>query len=228
MVAESCIQGAAGFVMQPRGFLRGLHRLCRERGELLILDEIAVGMGRTGKMFAFEHEEVAGERLSPDFVCLGKGLTGGYLAMSATLTTRCVWEAFLGRRDEGKAFLHGHTYGGNPLAAAAGNAVLDLLHGRVGLEIIAERAQEFGSRMEELRGCSGVRDVRSLGMMGAVEMNRRESDGGIGTESSRVCRNALREGVWLRPLGDVVPILPPVVYEDLGWLFSILSDAIRK
>jgi adenosylmethionine-8-amino-7-oxononanoate aminotransferase len=226
VVAESCIQGAAGFVMQPRGFLRGLNQLCRERGELLILDEIAVGMGRTGKMFAFEHEEFGGERLSPDFVCLGKGLTGGYLAMSATLTTRCVWEAFLGRREEGKAFLHGHTYGGNPLAAAAGNAVLDLLQGRVGLELIEERGIEFGKRMEALRGGRGVRDVRSLGMMGGIEFHRDPKENRVGSESSRICKRVLNDGVWLRPLGDVIPVLPPVVLDDLEALFSILASAL--
>lgn len=226
VVAESCILGAAGFVIQPRGFLRGLHRLCRERGELLILDEIAVGMGRTGKMFAFEHEEVAGERLSPDFVCLGKGLTGGYLAMSATMTTRCVWEAFLGRIDEGKAFLHGHTYGGNPLAAAAGNAVLDLLQGRVGLEFIEKQGIEFGSRLEALRGGRGVRDVRSLGMMGGVEFHREAAEGGWVSESSRICKKALNHGVWLRPLGDVIPVLPPVVFEDFDVLFGVLATAL--
>jgi adenosylmethionine-8-amino-7-oxononanoate aminotransferase len=226
VVAESCIQGAAGFVMQPRGFLRGLHRLCRERGDLLILDEIAVGMGRTGKIFAFEHEEFGGERIMPDFVCLGKGLTGGYLAMSATLTTRCVWEAFLGRAEEGKAFLHGHTYGGNPLAAAAGNAVLDLLQGRVGLEFIEKRGIEFGSRLEALRGGRRVRDVRSLGMMGGVEFHRAGLDGRLGSESSRICKKVLNQGVWLRPLGDVIPVLPPVVFEDFDTLFSVLATAL--
>jgi adenosylmethionine-8-amino-7-oxononanoate aminotransferase len=226
VVAESCIQGAAGFVMQPRGFLRGLNQLCRERGELLILDEIAVGMGRTGKMFAFEHEEFGGERLSPDFVCLGKGLTGGYLAMSATLTTRCVWEAFLGRREEGKAFLHGHTYGGNPLAAAAGNAVLDLLQGRVGLELIEKRGIEFGKRMEALRGGRGVRDVRSLGMMGGIEFHRDPAENRVGSESNRICKKVLNDGVWLRPLGDVIPVLPPVVLEDFEALFRVLASAL--
>lgn len=229
VVAESCIQAAAGFVMQPKGFLRGLQRLCRERGELLILDEIAVGMGRTGKMFAFEHEESERERMSPDFVCLGKGLTGGYLAMSATLTTRCVWESFLGRREEGRAFLHGHTYGGNPLAAAAGNAVLDIFQGRLSLETIAARGEEFGAGLEGLRGAPHVEDVRRLGMMGCIQM------GGAGggflegcKRSGAVCRELLKSGIWLRPLGDVVPVLPPLVFNDFSTLIKGLRGALES
>jgi len=228
VVAESCIQAAAGFVMQPRGFLRGLQRLCRERGELLILDEIAVGMGRTGKMFAFEHEEISGEKMSPDFVCLGKGLTGGYLAMSATLTTRCVWEAFLGKREEGRSFLHGHTYGGNPLAAAAGNAVLDIFQGRMGLDAISARGEEFGRYLEGLRGAPQVEDLRRLGMMGCIQLSGGE--GGLGEggkRSSAVCREGLKSGIWLRPLGDVIPVLPPLVFNDFSTLMNGLRQALE-
>jgi adenosylmethionine-8-amino-7-oxononanoate aminotransferase len=229
VVAESCIQAAAGFVMQPKGFLRGLQRLCRERGELLILDEIAVGMGRTGKMFAFEHEETDKERMTPDFVCLGKGLTGGYLAMSATLTTRCVWESFLGRREEGRAFLHGHTYGGNPLAAAAGNAVLDIFQGRLRLETIAARGEEFGAGLEELRGSPYVEDVRKLGMMGCIQLGGMVGGFSEGcNRSGAVCRELLKSGIWLRPLGDVVPVLPPLVFNDFSMLIQGLGRAMES
>lgn len=120
LIVEPLVQGAAGMVMQPAGFLRGLRELCRQHDVLMIADEIAVGMGRTGTLWACEQEGV-----QPDFLCTGKGLTGGYLPMAATLTTQRVWDAFLGSYAESRSFFHGHTYGGNPLAAAAALATLD-------------------------------------------------------------------------------------------------------
>lgn len=240
VLAESCIQGAAGFVMQPRGFLAGLAKLCKKYDVLLILDEIAVGMGRTGRLFAFEHEESEGrEEIRPDFVCLGKGLTGGYLAMSATLTTRRIWDAFLGRFEDHKTFYHGHTYGGNPLAAAAGNAVLDLLEGRLGdgcysLKAIKANSVRFSQVLEPLRELSNVCDLRQLGMMAAIEWvadkpskARMERSVRFG---KRVCDKALERGLWLRPLGDVVPILPAVASspEDLDWIGKTLQEVHRE
>lgn len=236
VIAESCIQGAAGFVMQPQGFLFGLSKLCKKYDVLLILDEIAVGMGRTGRMFAFEHEELAArESIEPDFLCLGKGLTGGYLAMSATLTNRRIWEAFLGRHTEGKTFFHGHTYGGNPLAAAAGLAVLDLLEGRTGdgrfsLESIRANSAHFEGVLRPLEDSPMVGQVRRLGMMAALELvackhtkARFEVSRRMGKE---FCEQAISRGLWLRPLGDVVPILPAVKAsaEQLDWLGKTLRS----
>ncbi|NQT40092.1 MAG: adenosylmethionine--8-amino-7-oxononanoate transaminase, partial [Planctomycetes bacterium] len=121
MVIEPLVQGAAGMIVHPRGFLRGVRELTRRYDVLLIADEVAVGMGRTGRMFACEHEDVA-----PDFLCLAKGLTGGYMPLAATLATDDVWRAFLGDYSESKSFFHGHTYGGNPLGAAVALATLDV------------------------------------------------------------------------------------------------------
>ncbi|MFY7892234.1 MAG: adenosylmethionine--8-amino-7-oxononanoate transaminase [Pirellula sp.] len=235
VIAESCIQGAAGFVMQPKGFLAGLAKLCKKYNVLLILDEIAVGMGRTGRMFAFEHEEIAaGGVIEPDFLCLGKGLTGGYLAMSATLSSRRIWEAFLGDYTESKTFFHGHTYGGNPLAAAAGLAVLDLLEGHLGdgrfsLEAIRANSECFAKVLEPLDDSPIIGQVRRLGMMAALVLvaskETKSPFQGYKRMGKRICEQAISRGLWLRPLGDVIPILPAVTTppQELDWLGETLS-----
>lgn len=240
VIAESCIQGAAGFVMQPKGFLFGLAQLCKKYNVLLILDEIAVGMGRTGRMFAFEHEEIAaGGGIEPDLLCLGKGLTGGYLAMSATLASGRIWEAFLGEHSEGKTFFHGHTYGGNPLAAAAGVAVLDLLvgltgDGRFGLDSIRANAVHFEEVLRPLEDFPFVGQVRRLGMMAALELvaskETRSPFEGYNRVGKRVCEQAVSRGLWLRPLGDVIPILPAVTTtaQDMNWLGKTLSSILAE
>jgi len=235
VIAESCIQGAAGFVMQPKGFLAGLAKLCKKYNVLLILDEIAVGMGRTGRMFAFEHEEIAaGGVIEPDFLCLGKGLTGGYIAMSATLSSRRIWEAFLGDYTESKTFFHGHTYGGNPLAAAAGLAVLDLLEGHLGdgrfsLEAIRANSERFAKVLEPLEDSPIIGQVRRLGMMAALVLvaskETKSPFQGYKRMGKRICEQAISRGLWLRPLGDVIPILPAVTTppQELDWLGETLS-----
>jgi len=235
VIAESCIQGAAGFVMQPKGFLAGLAKLCKKYNVLLILDEIAVGMGRTGRMFAFEHEEIAaGGVIEPDFLCLGKGLTGGYIAMSATLSSRRIWEAFLGDYTESKTFFHGHTYGGNPLAAAAGLAVLDLLEGHLGdgrfsLEAIRANSERFAKVLAPLEDSPIIGQVRRLGMMAALVLvaskETKSPFQGYKRMGKRICEQAISRGLWLRPLGDVIPILPAVTTppQELDWLGETLS-----
>src|SRR4029453_8733300 len=126
---ERGVEAGGGMVTHPPGFLRGVRELTRRYNVLLIADEVAVGMGRTGRMFACDHEAVA-----PDFLCLAKGLTGGYLPLAATLTTDEIYQAFLGRYEESKSFFHGHTYGGNPLGAAVALATLDVFEEEQTLE----------------------------------------------------------------------------------------------
>ncbi|MCY2983934.1 MAG: adenosylmethionine--8-amino-7-oxononanoate transaminase [Planctomycetota bacterium] len=224
VIVEPLVQGAAGMVVQPAGFLRGLAELCKEFGCLLIADEIAVGMGRTGKMFACEHESV-----EPDFLCIGKGLTGGYLPMSAALTTHRIWQAFLGKYEDSKSFLHGHTYGGNALSAAAAQATLDIFERDETLQKLPAKAELLRNCLDALRECSEVGDVRQCGMMAAIEL---VSDKAMKTplpwqnqRAGQVCRRVLEKGVWLRPIGNVIPIIPPLTstFEEL----ELLADSLR-
>lgn len=208
MVIEPLVQGAAGLIMQPEGYLRGVRELTRKYDVLLIADEVAVGFGRTGKMFACEHESV-----SPDIMCLAKGLTGGYLAMSATIATTEIWNAFLGSGL--KTFYHGHTYAGNPLAAAAALATLDIFHDEATLENVATRSQELREALEtRIASHPLVGNIRQRGLIAAIELvadkaTKDPLNATLGT-GYKVCQAALDKGVWLRPLRDTLVIMPPL------------------
>ena len=224
VIVEPLVQGAAGMVVHPDGFLRGLAEVSKEFGCLLIADEIAVGMGRTGRMFACEHESV-----QPDFLCIGKGLTGGYLPMSATLTTNRIWQAFLGKYEESKSFLHGHTYGGNPLSAAASHATLDVFELEETLQKLPAKAELLRNQLEALRSLPEVGDVRQCGMMAAIEL---VSDKAMKTpipwqnqRAGRVCRRVLEKGVWLRPIGNVIPVIPPL--SSTAEEIELLANSLR-
>ena len=208
MVIEPLVQGAAGLIMQPEGYLRGVRELTRKYDVLLIADEVAVGFGRTGKMFACEHESV-----SPDIMCLAKGLTGGYLAMSATIATTEIWNAFLGSGL--KTFYHGHTYAGNPLAAAAALATLDIFHDEATLENVATRSHELREALEtRIASYPLVGNIRQRGLIAAIELvadkaTKDPLNATLGT-GYKVCQAALDKGVWLRPLRDTLVIMPPL------------------
>lgn len=209
LIVEPLVQGAAGMVMHPPGFLAGLRRLTRQYDVLMIADEVAVGMGRTGTLWACEQESI-----QPDFLCCGKGLTGGYLPMAATITTPRIWNAFLGRYEESRSFFHGHTYGGNPLAAAAALATLQLFDEERTLTNVARRAQELSELLAPLSALPGVGDVRQRGLIAAIELVRDKRTAEPHPWSQRwghhVCATALQKGVWLRPLGNVIVIMPPL------------------
>jgi len=209
LVIEPLVQAAAGMIMHPPGFLRGLRELTRRYDVLLIADEVAVGFGRTGRMFACEHEGV-----TPDLLCLAKGLTGGYLPLAATLATDEIYEAFLGTYAESKTFFHGHTYGGNPLGAAAALATLEVFEEERTLEQLGPKITRLAEHLERLGRLPHVGDVRQCGLIGAVELVRdkatKEPYPWEEKRGWRVCDHALREGVWLRPLGNVVVIMPPL------------------
>ncbi|MFH0901021.1 MAG: adenosylmethionine--8-amino-7-oxononanoate transaminase [Pseudomonadota bacterium] len=209
-VVEPLVQGAAGMITHPRGFLSAAADLCRRHQVLLICDEVATGFGRTGTMFACNQEEV-----TPDLLCLAKGLTGGYLPLAATLTTDAIFQGFLGRYTDQKTFFHGHTYTGNPLACAAALASLDLFAQERVIERlgpkIAMLTQKLATRIEPL---AHVGQVRQCGMMVGIELVRKRAtkeaypfEAAIG---ARVCRAVRRHGVILRPLGTVVVLLPPL------------------
>ena len=209
LVVEPLVQGAAGMHLQPPGYLSGLRKLTREFDVLLIADEVATGFGRTGKMFACEHEDVG-----PDLMCLAKGLTGGYLLMSATLATTEIYNAFLGTHAESRTFFHGHTYGGNPLAAAAAMATLDVFEEEGTLDQLPPKIERFQKHLKRIADHPHVGDVRQRGLMIGIElMQDRETKQAYPWQQARgrrACEAATERGVWLRPLGDVVIIMPPL------------------
>ncbi len=233
VILEPLMQCAAGMLAHPPGFLRGVRELTRQHDVLLICDEVAVGFGRTGRMFACEHEQV-----TPDLLCLGKGLTAGYLPMSATLATPEIWQAFLGDHRDSRTFYHGHTYAGNPLAAAVALASLDIFRDEQVLALLPAKIDALRGQLARLAEHPLVGDVRQCGLLGGVELVRnrdtREPFPWSERVGSRVCTLAMRDGVWLRPLGDVIPIIPPLAIreEELAQighaLWRALDDVARQ
>lgn len=197
-VFEPLIQGAAGMLVHPPGFLRRAAELCRSFGVHLILDEVATGFGRTGRMFACEHEGV-----SPDFLCLAKGISGGYLPLAATLATEEIYSAYLGARAEMKHFFHGHTYTANPLACAVGLESLRLLLESTLANAVA-RKPDFDAALDRLAAHPAVREVRRCGLMAGIE---------LADDAGPVCLRARDSGVILRPLGNVVVWMPPLTIQ---------------
>jgi adenosylmethionine-8-amino-7-oxononanoate aminotransferase len=223
VIVEPLVQGAAGMLVHPDGYLRAVRDLCDEHGVFLICDEVATGFGRTGRMFACEHEGV-----TPDFMCLAKGLTGGYLPLAATLTTEPVYEGFLGEFHEFKTFFHGHTYTGNPLACAAALATLDVFeqeHTLAALQPkIALLADLLATHVEPL---AAVAEIRRRGFMTGIELAGFPLEARIGHQVTLAAR---RRGAIIRPLGDVVVLMPPLSIEeaDLRRLVEITAAAIGE
>jgi adenosylmethionine-8-amino-7-oxononanoate aminotransferase len=207
MVVEPLVQGAAGILVHPAGWLRRMRELTLARDILLIADEVATGFGRTGTLFACEQENVA-----PDLLCLSKGITGGYLPLAATLATDAIYEAFLAEPAEGKTFFHGHTYTGNPLACAAAMASLDLFDRNKVLENVRANSQLLTRRLAELACHRHVGQVRQKGIMVGMELVAdRTSQAAFAPElrvGHRVALAARRRGVIIRPLGDVIVLMP--------------------
>jgi adenosylmethionine-8-amino-7-oxononanoate aminotransferase len=249
---EPIVQGAGGIIVQPAGFLAGVQKLCRQYDVLLIADEVAVGFGRTGKFFACEHENV-----SPDLMCVGKGISGGYLPLAATFATQQIFDAFLGEPWEGKTFFHGHTYTGNPLACAAALASLDLfektrlvdsvqrtegdttlnIKGRVPfssklVDSVQRKSERLARRLDELRPLPHVGDIRQKGFLVGIELvadkiskypfDPRRREGAV------VCSRIRKHGVILRPLGDVIVLMPPLAMEidDLNRIVAAMAQEI--
>jgi adenosylmethionine-8-amino-7-oxononanoate aminotransferase len=229
VVIEPLVQGAAGMITAPDGYLRRVREVTREQGVLLIADEVAVGFGRTGTLFACSQENV-----SPDFLCLAKGLTGGYLPLAATLTNDAIYEAFLGRPEEGRTFFHGHTYTGNPLGAAVALANLDLLDDAAFWNELPGKIDCLRDHLQRMADLPHVGDVRQRGLMVGVELVEEQStkrpfppELRVG---ARICRLARERGVLLRPLGDVVVVMPPLAIDLslLDQLGGVLYDCIQE
>jgi adenosylmethionine-8-amino-7-oxononanoate aminotransferase len=220
VMMEPLVQGAAGMLVHPPGYLRGVRELCDRHGALLILDEVATGFGRTGRMFACEHEDVA-----PDLLCLAKGITGGYLPLAATLTTERVYEGFLGEFEEFRTFFHGHTYTGNPLACAAALATLEVFEEERTLERLGPRIELLGRLLEPLAAHPAVAEVRRRGLMTGIELAPYPPELRTG---HRVTLEARRRGAIVRPLGDVIVLMPPLAISerDLERLVAIVAESI--
>jgi adenosylmethionine-8-amino-7-oxononanoate aminotransferase len=206
VVLEPGVQAAAGMIVQPEGFVARVAESCRKHGALLILDEVATGFGRTGSLFVCEKEGV-----TPDLLCVAKGLTGGYLPVAATLATDAVYEAFLGGYDEYRHFFHGHTYTGNPLGCAAALATLRLLADGTVVDAVAPKAAVL---REALAAHKNVGDVRQLGLMCGVELvadrGTKETFPPGDRNGHKICLAMRDRGVFIRPLGDVVVVMPPL------------------
>jgi adenosylmethionine-8-amino-7-oxononanoate aminotransferase len=209
LVVEPLVQCAAGIVVHPPGYLRGLRELTRRFDVLLIADEVAVGFGRTGTMFACQQEHVI-----PDLLCLAKGLTAGYLPMSATLATEEVWSAFLGPYESSRTFFHGHTYAGNPLAAAVALASLEVFEEEQTLAHLTAKAARMAEHLARIAAHPHVGRVAQRGLISGIELVRdrsaREPYPWQQRRGWRVCQRARELGVLLRPLGDVIVIMPPL------------------
>ncbi|MSS71314.1 MAG: adenosylmethionine--8-amino-7-oxononanoate transaminase [Candidatus Latescibacteria bacterium] len=229
VILEPLVQAAAGMVVHPPGYLKRVADLCKRYEVLLIADEVATGFGRTGRMFACEHEGV-----TPDLLCLAKGLTGGYLPLAATLTTDEVYNAFLGDYAERKTFFHGHTYTGNPLGCAAALANLDLLQKEGFWEDLDRRIRLLADGLRRFRDLPHVGEVRQCGVMVGIELVRdratREPYPWEERIGVRVCAEARGRGLLLRPLAHVIVLLPPLSIGDaeMERMLGITHRSIRE
>lgn len=223
IVIEPLVQGAAGIRLWPSGMLKELRHWCDENGVLLIFDEVMTGFGRTGKMFACEHEEVM-----PDLMALAKGLTGGYLPLAATLCTASIYEAFLGCPE--RTFYYGHSYSGNPLGCAAALANLRVFEDEDTLEKLPSKVDHLAGGLQSLaEGNPHVAEVRQCGMVSGIELA-----GGDGMLGARCCIAARKHGLLTRSIGDTVVFLPPLVIspaeidEALRALERGISEALSQ
>ena len=229
VILEPIIQGAAGMLPQPPGYLAKVREVTRKHNVLLIADEVAVGFGRTGRMFACEHEQV-----SPDLMCLAKGITGGYLPLAATLATDEIYDAFLGEFEEFKTFFHGHTYTGNPLAAAAGLANLDIFEQDRVIDGLPPKIELLTRLLAGMADQPYVGDIRQRGLMVGIELvqdkESREPFPVALRVGHRVILAARKLGAILRPLGDVIVLMPPlsITLEELETLARITREAVNR
>lgn len=229
VILEPLIQGAGGMIVSPTGFLKGAATLARKYNTLLILDEVMTGFGRTGKMWGCEHEEVV-----PDILCSAKGLTAGYLPLAATLTTDEIYEAFLGDYRDFKTFFHGHTFTGNQLGCAAALANINLFEKTDLIRKIQPTIEHFKDRLQEFYTLDHVGDVRVCGLAAGIELVRdrvtKEEYPAAEKVGMRVCQEVLRNGAMLRPLVNVIVLMPPlqITITELDGLLKIVYNAIER
>lgn len=227
LILEPIVQGAGGIITMPEGFLKGVRELCTEYDVLLIADEVATGFGRTGKMFACEHESV-----TPDILTAGKGLTGGYLPVAITVTTDEIYHAFYADYEDQKTFFHGHSYTGNQLGCAAALANLKLFRKTDLVNKVADISVILQHRLTSFQELVHVGDIRQKGLMVGIELVRdkktKEPYDWAERIGIRVCRRTKELGMLLRPLGNVIVFMPPLAstIEELDHMLDILYRAI--
>ena len=223
IIIEPLVQGAAGIRLWPPGMLRELRAWCDRHDVLLICDEVLTGFGRTGRMFACQHEDVL-----PDFLCLAKGLTGGYLPLAATLTTERIYEAFLGEYHELKTFFYGHSYCGNPLGCAAALASLQVFEEEKTLEILQPKIALLRELLAGLKENPHVADIRQCGFIAGIELQRAPGEPYPWQDQTgpRVCLAARRHGLLTRPILDTLVLMPPLCISDDQ--LASCARAIRK
>lgn len=220
VVIEPLVQAAAGMLTHDVSFVQGVRALCDEYGVLMICDEVATGVGRTGKMWAVDHAGI-----TPDLMTCGKGLTGGYLPMSAVMTTEPVYDAFLGSAESGRTFFHGHSYTANPLCAAAAIANLDLMAQDQTVANAAAIGEQIAKAVAPLAAHERVKEIRQIGTMTGIEVESVTERTGFA-----VCQAARKRGVWIRPLADVVVLMPPLAMgsDDVAELTSVVVESIEE
>ncbi len=227
VIIEPFVQAAGGMIIAPHGYLKGVRDLCTRYNVLMIADEVATGFGRTGKMFACEHEEVV-----PDILCVSKGITGGYLPLAATITTDEIYNAFSGGFRELKTFFHGHSYTGNPLACAAALACLDIFEKEKTLRNLKPKIELLEGWLKEISELPHVGDARNKGLMAGVELvkdkDTKEPYAWQEKMGWKAAYHARDNGVFLRPLGNVIVIMPPlsISIENLEQMLKVIKDAI--
>ena len=230
IIVEPLLQGSAGMKVYPALYLKKLRSICDKYNVHLIADEIATGYGRTGKMFAFDHAGV-----SPDIMCLSKGLTGGYMPMAVAITTQEIYDAFYDDYLKGKAFMHSHTYAGNPLACSAAVEVLKILKDENIIENANKNAEYFNRIIKEkFLQLKNVGEVRSIGLINAIELVKDKStkeplDYKLRT-GYQIYKKALKKGVLLRPLGDIIYFNPPLIIEksDMDFVTDIALESYKE
>jgi adenosylmethionine---8-amino-7-oxononanoate aminotransferase len=228
-IIEPLVQAAAGMLTSPPGYLKRIHELCTKYDVLLIADEVATGFGRTGKMFACQHEGV-----TPDLMAISKGLTGGYMPLAATLTTGEIYQAFLGKYEDFKTFFHGHSFTGNPLGCAVALANLAVFKSEKTLVRLQPKIKAMAQLLQPLWQLPHVGDIRQRGFMAAIELvEDKKTQKPYPLEARighRVCRIARQQGLLLRPLGNVIMLVPPLsaTVRELRCMIGVIREALEK
>ncbi|MBM4056072.1 MAG: adenosylmethionine--8-amino-7-oxononanoate transaminase [Planctomycetes bacterium] len=228
MIMEPLVQGAGGMLTHPKDYLAGVSRLCKKYNVLLILDEIMTGFGRTGKMFACEHENVV-----PDLMTLSKGINGGYMPLAVTLTTQEIYDAFLGEYSSLKTFFHGHTYTGHPLGCAASLASINLFEKEDIINNLQPKIHYLKDRLQSFRILKHVGDIRQCGLIAAIELvkDKDTKEPYLWTEriGMQICIEARKHGLLIRPLGHIIVIMPPIVIknEEIDRMLNIIHHSIQ-